>query len=124
MTAETVLAVDGGNSKADVALVRADGGLVGAVRGPTISHQATGLATAAARLAALIESVRRPGEASPTLAVECLAGADYPADVRLLETAFGALLPDARTVILNDTFAALRAGTSRPWGIVLICGQG
>ena len=43
VTAPAVLAVDGGNSKVDVALVAADGTLLGAVRGPTISHQATSL---------------------------------------------------------------------------------
>jgi N-acetylglucosamine kinase-like BadF-type ATPase len=26
--------------------------------------------------------------------------------------------------VRNDSFAALRAGTSRPWGVVLICGEG
>jgi N-acetylglucosamine kinase-like BadF-type ATPase len=125
MTGETVLAVDGGNSKADVALVTTDGGLVAAVRGPTISHQAVDLATATRRLAAAIETVRGgPGDQAPRLAVHALAGADYPADVHLLTSAFGALLPGTETIVRNDTFAALRAGTSRPWGIVLICGQG
>ena len=38
-----ILAVDGGNSKADVALVMADGSVLGAMRGPTVSHQAVGL---------------------------------------------------------------------------------
>jgi N-acetylglucosamine kinase-like BadF-type ATPase len=123
MSGATILAVDGGNSKADVALVTADGRLVGAVRGPTISHQVVDLATATRRLAAAIDAIQgdRP---PPHVAVLGLAGADYAADVHLLTTAFGALLPDAETIVRNDTFAALRAGTSRPWGIVLICGQG
>ena len=34
-----VLAVDVGNSKTDVALVALDGRVLGAVRGPTASHQ-------------------------------------------------------------------------------------
>ena len=38
-----VLAVDGGNSKADVVLVAADGRLLARVVGPTVSHQAVGL---------------------------------------------------------------------------------
>ncbi|MEA2606007.1 MAG: hypothetical protein QOI00_764, partial [Chloroflexota bacterium] len=54
MTAPAVLAVDGGNSKADVALVAADGALLGAVRGPTISHQATTLDEAVRRLRGLV----------------------------------------------------------------------
>jgi N-acetylglucosamine kinase-like BadF-type ATPase len=79
--------------------------------------------TATRRLAAALAAVRGDGPA-PQLAILGLAGADYPADVHLLSTAFGALLPEAETIVRNDTFAALRAGTSRPWGIVLICGQG
>ena len=34
MTPPAVLAVDGGNSKTDVVLVDADGGVLGAARGP------------------------------------------------------------------------------------------
>nr|MBA2381274.1 ATPase [Chloroflexota bacterium] len=41
MTQPAVLAVDGGNSKADVGLIAADGTLLAAVHGGTISHQAT-----------------------------------------------------------------------------------
>jgi len=121
-----ILAVDGGNSKVDVALVGSDGGLLAAVRGPTISHQAVPLAVAVARLTELVASVREQAAtaALPRQAVYCLAGADYPADVRLLRSAFGAAVPADDTLVLNDTFAALRAGTTRPWGIALICGQG
>jgi hypothetical protein len=54
-----VLAVDGGNSKADVALVADDGSLIGAVRGPTISHQATTLAIATERLTGLAGAASR-----------------------------------------------------------------
>ncbi|HLO34448.1 MAG TPA: hypothetical protein VK194_00125, partial [Candidatus Deferrimicrobium sp.] len=56
-----VLAVDGGNSKADVALVAADGTLLGAVRGPTISHQAVALAVGARRLGDLVAAAGAVG---------------------------------------------------------------
>jgi N-acetylglucosamine kinase-like BadF-type ATPase len=143
VTRPAVLAVDGGNSKADVALVSADGALLGAVRGPTISHQATSLAEATTRFATLVaEAGARAGGGSarsgsarggsarggsvgtPAIAVHCVAGADYPEDVHLLEAAFGPIGRADETLVLNDTFAALRAGAAQPWGIVLICGQG
>ena len=124
MTEPAVLAVDGGNSKADVALIGRDGGLLGAVRSPTISHQAVGIEAATERLAGVLQRLSLAGAAMPPIAVFSLAGADYPADVRLLRGAFGGLLPGVDFHVLNDTFGALRAGTSRPWGIVLICGQG
>jgi N-acetylglucosamine kinase-like BadF-type ATPase len=121
-----ILAVDGGNSKADVALVGTDGTLLGAVRGATISHQAVPLADGVQRLTELVAAVRAMAgiTAEPGQAVYCLAGADYPSDIRLLRTAFGSAVPTPDSLVLNDTFAALRAGTIRPWGIALICGQG
>jgi len=124
VTAPAVLAVDGGNSKADVALVAADGRLLGAVRGPTISHQATSIHEGAHRLGLLVAAAGGRAGELPSIAVHCVAGADYPSDIHLLERAFTAVAPAATTLVLNDTYAALRAGATRSWGIVLICGQG
>jgi N-acetylglucosamine kinase-like BadF-type ATPase len=42
----------------------------------------------------------------------------------MLDAAFAPVGGAAETLILNDTFAALRAGATGPSGIVLICGQG
>ena len=121
-----VLAVDGGNSKAELALVARDGRLLAAGRGPTISHQAVGIEAGMAGLRALATGAAGDAGAAPLaeLGVYCLAGADYPSDVRLLAGAIEKLGLTRETVVLNDTFAALRAGTHRPWGVVLICGQG
>jgi N-acetylglucosamine kinase-like BadF-type ATPase len=143
-TPAAVLAVDGGNSKAELALVAPNGRLLAAARGPSISHQAVGLEQGMANLTALAgkaaatarrnaadtiapQGVAR-GAAIPgplaDLAVYCLAGADFASDVRLLTEAITKLGLSREVVVLNDTFAALRAGTHRPWGVVLICGQG
>jgi N-acetylglucosamine kinase-like BadF-type ATPase len=124
-----VLAVDGGNSKADVALVGPTGELLAAVRGPTVSHQAVGLEAGMDRLAGLVDRARREAglpEERPLarLGVYTVAGADYPSDVRLLTRALGERSLAATDVVLNDSFGALRAGTDRDWGVVLICGQG
>jgi N-acetylglucosamine kinase-like BadF-type ATPase len=124
VTAPAVLAVDGGNSKADVALVAADGRLLGAVRGPTISHQATSIAEGTRRLGLLVSAAGGRNGDMPSIAVHCVAGADYPSDVRMLERTLAEVAPAAATLVLNDTYAALRAGATRSWGIVLICGQG
>lgn len=127
MTA-TILAVDGGNSKADVALVADDGRLLSVIRGPTVSHQVIGAKDGIARLARLAAiAVERAGLASdapPDIGVYCLAGADFPSDLRQLHSELARQQLAAQQVVLNDSFGALRAGTSRPWGIVLICGQG
>jgi N-acetylglucosamine kinase-like BadF-type ATPase len=125
-----ILAVDGGNSKADVALVGANGELLAAVHGPSISHQAVGVDAGMANLALLAR--RAADEAGldsgsgpiADAGVYCLAGADYPEDVRLLKRAIGTLGLTTSLDIRNDTLGALRAGSHRPWGVVLICGRG
>ena len=119
-----VLAVDGGNSKAELALVAPDGRLLAAARGPTISHQAVGLEQGIANLRVLAAKASSSEGPIAELGVYCLAGADYPSEVRLLTHALEDLGLARETIVLNDTFAALRAGTHRPWGVVLICGQG
>ncbi len=126
-----VLAVDGGNSKADLALVGRDGRLLAAVRGPTISHQQVGVVNGIARLRELATHAAaeagistRPGEPLAELAMYCVAGADFPREVKLLTEAVEASGLSAKSTVLNDTLAPLRAGTDRPWGVVLICGAG
>ncbi len=121
-----VLAVDGGNSKADVALVDEGGSLLAAVRGPTISHQAVELEIGMDRLAALTAEVAgKAGRTErPGIGVFSLAGADYESDIRKLSAAIEARRLTSRTVVVNDSFGALRAGTDHGWGVVLICGQG
>jgi N-acetylglucosamine kinase-like BadF-type ATPase len=125
-----VLAVDGGNSKADIALVTRDGRLLASVRGPSISHQAVGMSEGIARLHRLVgEAARRlqlPAESPPIaeLGMFCVAGADFPREVSLLRAAFRESGLTQETEVRNDTLAPLRAGTDRGWGVVLICGAG
>jgi N-acetylglucosamine kinase-like BadF-type ATPase len=122
----SVLAIDGGNSKTDVALVAEGGRVLAAVRGPTSSHQAVGLGPGMERLAGLIaEAVTKAGlDGQPDVAVYTIAGADTDADVRRLHTALGKRGFAREDVVLNDAFGALRAGIDRGWGVVVICGQG
>ncbi len=125
-----VLAVDGGNSKTDVALVAPDGTLLAAVRGATTSHQAVGLEAGVARLVGLVEEAARMAGLDPSLrpisavGVHAIAGADYAPDIRKLERALGSVRLSERDVVVNDCIGALWAGTSEGWGIALICGQG
>ncbi|HJP90203.1 MAG TPA: BadF/BadG/BcrA/BcrD ATPase family protein [Candidatus Limnocylindrales bacterium] len=130
MTTAAVLAVDGGNSKADVALVAADGTLLAAIHGPSISHQAVGLEAGMANLLGIARQAAVaagfPADQPPfaEAGMYCLAGADYPEDVHLLARSIGALGLTAQLDVRNDTLGALRAGTHRPWGVALICGRG
>jgi len=126
-----VLAVDVGNRKTDLVLVAADGTLIGAVRGPTASHQAVGLERGLDRLVELAARAAaaagdRPASLAPIARVGafCLAGADTPRDVRRLTRAIGRRGLVAHVLVRNDTDAGLRAGAPDGWGVVLVCGEG
>jgi N-acetylglucosamine kinase-like BadF-type ATPase len=125
----TILAADGGNSKIDLLLASAEGRILGFRTGGTVSHQQVGLAAGIERLAEMARGlagtagVTGPGPLAEVGAF-CLAGADFPAEVRLLTSAIEATGLVRRTIVRNDTLAALRAGTTRRWGVALICGQG
>jgi N-acetylglucosamine kinase-like BadF-type ATPase len=126
---DLLLAVDGGNSKTDVALLDTAGTVVAAVRGGTVSHQQVGNEAAAARLRALVGEAAAAagitlGDPAATLGVLCLAGADVPADERTLRTIHGATGLATTLVIENDTVAGLRAGSPVGWGVGVVVGQG
>ncbi|MEA2608806.1 MAG: hypothetical protein QOJ75_1049 [Chloroflexota bacterium] len=123
-----VLAVDGGNSKTDVALVTADGRVLAVVRGPTTSHQQVGLEAGIDRLASLVAEVRSraglPAGAPAAVGVYALAGADSPGDIRRLTASIAARGLAGDGIVVNDAFAPIRAGSERAWGVALICGSG
>ena len=124
-----ILAVDGGNSKTDVALVSADGRLLAALRGPTTSHQQVGLEFGADRLAALVREAwalagMREDDPRPAVGVYALAGADARADHGNLRGALDRRSLAGETQVVNDAFAPIRAGSDRGWGVALICGSG
>ena len=121
-----VLAVDGGNSKVDLALVSRSGELLALVTGPSISHQQVPMEVATARLTELFARATRDADAAPgaDVGVFCVAGADFPTDVRALTAAFTASGVAERVVVHNDAFAALRAGAPSGWGVVVVCGAG
>jgi N-acetylglucosamine kinase-like BadF-type ATPase len=130
---DLILAVDGGNSKTDVALCSSGGELLAAVRGPTTSHQAVGLEPGLDRLSGLVGRVLADaglsGTGAPRLpvaevAVCCLAGMDLPSDEARLGKAYAARRLAPETLLFNDTLAALRAGTPDGWGVAVICGSG
>ncbi|WP_199510258.1 N-acetylglucosamine kinase [Nucisporomicrobium flavum] len=122
------LAVDGGNSKTDVVLGTADGHVLGFVRGPTTSPHSIGLAGALHVLDGLITAVRAEAGLAPTdpidVAAVYLAGADLPVEVERLHAAISARAWSRTTLVDNDCFALMRAGTSLPDAVAVVCGAG
>lgn len=122
-----VLAVDGGNSKTDLALVAADGTLVAAARGPGCSHQRLGLDGAIRALREGVASLRAAAGGGPELArvgVFCLAGNDLPVDDGRLGAALRAERLADTVVLHNDTRALLWAGSPTRWGVAIGAGTG
>jgi N-acetylglucosamine kinase-like BadF-type ATPase len=122
-----VIAVDGGNSKTDLSLVGWDGRVLGTVRGETVSHQQVGLTAGIERLRQLAaEAARAAGIADATAAVGAfaLAGADTPADDRRLHDSIGGIGIADATVVVNDAYAPVWAGSGHGVGVGVICGAG
>jgi N-acetylglucosamine kinase-like BadF-type ATPase len=129
MTRAAILAVDGGNSKTDVALVGGDGAVLGAVRGPGASHHRFGVEAAMAALDALVvdachDAGLADGRPVAEVGVWCLAGLDLPADDRALAPAIAERRWAREDLLHNDVFAVLRAGSERTWGVGVVVGSG
>jgi N-acetylglucosamine kinase-like BadF-type ATPase len=120
-----VLALDGGNSKTDVALVATDGALLGSVRGGGINSQEAGAEPTVRALTDLVRQLAGDGvEVLHTVA--CLANADLPEEEEALAEAVRAAGWSPTSTVVNDTFAILRAGLrDEPhWGAAVVCGAG
>ncbi|MBV7668732.1 ATPase [Streptomyces halstedii] len=123
----SVLAVDAGNSKTDVALIGEDGSVLSTARGGGFQPPVVGVEAAVDVLASAIgralAGAGRPVDAVAHVSA-CLANADLPVEEAelteaLLRRGWG------RTVeVRNDTFAILRAGVDEPRGVAVVCGAG
>ena len=130
MTRAGVLAVDGGNSKTDLALVGADGSVLALVRGPLSSPQHLGvdgcLSVVEGLLAEAVREARLDDHAGRVAQVATLlmAGVDFPAEEDAVREAVEERGWAQDVYVDNDTFAVLRAGTDHGWGVAVTCGAG
>lgn len=121
-----VIAVDGGNSKTDIAVVRRDGTVLATVRTEGSCHQRVGVDAAVDVLvngigtARELAGVEGPAEA----ALFCLAGLDLPVDDVTMERALAPHRLADRVLLRNDSFAVMRAGAHHGWGVAVVCGAG
>ncbi|MFG2277903.1 N-acetylglucosamine kinase [Streptomyces asoensis] len=121
----SVLAIDAGNSKTDVAVVAADGEVLATARGDGFRPPAVGVTAA---VDALADTVTRAYTAAGVSSVRhvsaCLANADLPVEEERLAAALRARAWGASVDVRNDTFAILRAGVADPRGVAVVCGAG
>ncbi|GCB49332.1 N-acetylglucosamine kinase [Streptomyces sp. NL15-2K] len=121
----SVLAVDAGNSKTDVAVVAADGTVLATARGGGFRPPAVGVEAAVDKVA---ETVARAFATARVTSVDhvsaCLANADFPVEEEQLAAALHARAWGTSVRVRNDTFAVLRAGVTEPRGVAVVCGAG
>jgi N-acetylglucosamine kinase-like BadF-type ATPase len=126
---DVFVAIDGGNSKTEVLLADTEGNVLGFARGPGSNHQtAGGMRPAMDRLSALVEEARSRAELGsdvrPVLAAVYLAGADLPSELTALTEEVTSANWAEKSIVDNDTFALLRAGTESPDAVAVVCGAG
>jgi N-acetylglucosamine kinase-like BadF-type ATPase len=122
-----VLGVDGGGSKTHALLAEASAVLLGFGQSGTGNYEGVGLPAAMQAVAAAsLQACQRGGVSAAEIEVGCfcLAGADFPEDFDMLQRAVQEKHLAQRVIIKNDSYAALRSGTRRPYGIVIIMGSG
>jgi N-acetylglucosamine kinase-like BadF-type ATPase len=130
MSRAGVLAVDGGNSKTDLALVNADGSVLALVRGPPSSPHHLGVEGCLAVMEGLLGDAVREAQLGDhagrvaEVASLLLAGVDFPAEEDAVRVVVEQRGWAGRVHVGNDTFAVLRAGTERGWGVAVTCGAG
>jgi N-acetylglucosamine kinase-like BadF-type ATPase len=127
---ELIVAVDGGNSKTDVLLLRADGTVLASVRGAGSSPHQLGLAPAIEVVGDLVDRVWRAaglpprGGSKAAVAAVFMAGADLPAEERALADAVSAQGWAEHSHVANDVFAVLWAATGSGHGVAVTVGAG
>jgi N-acetylglucosamine kinase-like BadF-type ATPase len=122
-----VVGVDGGATKTDAVVMRADGLVLGSGRAGCSNWESVGLegavgAIAFALDAALDEAGLVPGDVAAS--AFALAGVDWPGDHERFARALDPLELGSRCLVTNDAFAALRAGATGPAGCVSSAGTG
>ncbi|MFF4569057.1 N-acetylglucosamine kinase [Streptomyces sp. NPDC001410] len=121
----SVLAIDAGNSKTDVAVVTADGEVLATARGGGFRPPAVGVAAAMDALAdPVTRALSDAGLPAASHVSACLANADLPVEEEQLATALHARAWGTSVQVRNDTFAILRAGVAEPRGVAVVCGAG
>ncbi|MFI5287129.1 MAG: N-acetylglucosamine kinase [Candidatus Dormibacteria bacterium] len=127
---DLVIAVDGGNSKTDVLLLRSDGTVLSSVRGAGSSPHQLGLEPAVHVVDDLVDRAwveaglqSRNGHRAAVAAV-FMAGADLPAEEVALADAVRARGWAEQNHVANDVFAVLWAATGTGFGVAVTVGAG
>ncbi|MEZ5190945.1 MAG: BadF/BadG/BcrA/BcrD ATPase family protein [Schumannella sp.] len=121
----TIVAIDGGNSKTDVVLLRGDGEVLSRARsGPFVPHLIGAEAAVDSLDQAVAAVLVAAGLTRADHIAAYLANADLPAEEDAIRDAMIAKDWAGDVVVENDTLALLRAGTLAADAVAVVCGAG
>jgi N-acetylglucosamine kinase-like BadF-type ATPase len=121
------LGVDGGITKTRAVVGSGTGQLLGAGSSGGSNYKAGGLTRAIDNIAEALQGAL--SSAALTLgqveyAVFGLSGMDFPFQREVLSTALSATFQGLNFALVSDTWIMLKAGSSKGWGLALVCGGG
>ena len=122
-----LLGVDGGGTKTDLVVADLDGRPRCTVRVGCTNHETVGLTAAMSELERGVrDALAGAGAAVDDVVVAAfgLAGLDWRSDELAIGAALDGLGLGGDRILVNDSMIALRAGSSRGWGIVSSIGTG
>jgi N-acetylglucosamine kinase-like BadF-type ATPase len=125
---DLVLGVEGDGSHSHAAITDASGTLLGlGANDDSSDWDQNGIAAAASALRSCVTEALNAAQLQTDdveASVFALAGVDFPVDEQRLAGIPEAIGLRGRCRIVNDSYAALRAGTDEPFGVVIIAGTG
>jgi N-acetylglucosamine kinase-like BadF-type ATPase len=124
---ELALGLDAGGTKTEAVVCDTSGAVCGFGASGRGNWEYDGLEPAVASLETAVEAALASAGARPdqiSSAVFALAGLDWPVDSAKLEPVVAAFGLGGRNTLVNDAFAALRAGCRAEHGAVSIAGTG
>ncbi|MBI5959353.1 MAG: hypothetical protein HY866_11500 [Chloroflexi bacterium] len=116
------LGVDGGGSKTAALVIDAAGNILGVGSSGGSNYQTIGMETARKNLQEATAQALNGRRAA--VGVFCLSGADMLYDFNVLDPVLRELNVCDDIHIYNDSLAIFRAGSSKPYGVAVVCGTG
>ena len=117
-----IVGVDGGGSKTHALALDEKGTVLGSGAGGASNYHSIGLTNALDVLNGATQQALNGQTAD--VAVYCLGACDSDVDEQRLTEGLSKLNLAKRVICYNDSFAPFRAGSSRPYGVAIVCGSG
>lgn len=122
---QTVVALDAGNSKTDIAVVTSSGEVIASVRTDGFSPAHQDASQALEILHSGVTSALRQADCPrAAVLVASLANADLEVEEKQYLQELSAWNLAESTIVNNDTFALLRSGSRASVGVAVVCGAG